>query len=466
MRLEARAVAAALLLLVSGAAAFEETKATDVRWMTLDPGHFHASLVQKEMYPGVSKKVDVYAPLGQDLFEHLNRIARFNARRDAPTAWELEVHTGPDFLARMLKEKPGNVVVLSGRNRGKLERVQKSLDAGLHTLVDKPWILEASELPALEKALATADQKGVVAYDIMTERFEVTSELQKELVNDKEAFGSLVPGSEQEPAVYMESVHHLKKVVAGAPNMRPAWFFDTAEQGEGVNDIGTHLVDLVQWTLYPEQALDAKKDFQLVAAQRWPTPIPLSEFRTVTASDFPESIRARVKDDVLEYFCNSLVTYKLRGNAVKLSVIWDWQAAHGDTHYAYYRGTRARVEVRQGAKEKYRPELYVVPASAADKAAVQAAVAKRIAALQPRFPKVSVADLGSELRIDVPDALRITHEDHFAQVASRFLQYVRDRKTLPAWERPNMIAKYALTTQVIALARQRPVEPAARLAPK
>src|SRR5688572_32522194 len=38
----------------------------DVRFMTLDPGHFHAALVQKEMYPGVSPQVDVYAPLGPD----------------------------------------------------------------------------------------------------------------------------------------------------------------------------------------------------------------------------------------------------------------------------------------------------------------------------------------------------------------------------------------------------------------
>ena len=54
----------------------------------------------------------------------------------------------------------------------------------------------------------------------------------------------------------MESVHHLMKVVDGRPNIRPAWFFDTDEQGEGLNDIGTHLVDLVQWTLFPDQAID------------------------------------------------------------------------------------------------------------------------------------------------------------------------------------------------------------------
>jgi len=50
---------------------------TDVRLMAVDPGHFHAALVQKEMYPGVSERVDVYAPLGPDLTEHLNRVAAF-----------------------------------------------------------------------------------------------------------------------------------------------------------------------------------------------------------------------------------------------------------------------------------------------------------------------------------------------------------------------------------------------------
>ena len=58
----------------------------EVKIITLDPGHFHAALVQKRMYPGVSRRVDIYAPLGFDLTEHLNRIARFNLRADDPTA--------------------------------------------------------------------------------------------------------------------------------------------------------------------------------------------------------------------------------------------------------------------------------------------------------------------------------------------------------------------------------------------
>src|SRR5213593_38802 len=70
---------------------------TEVRFMTLDPGHFHAGLVQKEMYRGASRTVHVYAPIGADLTEHLNRIAAFNTRKENPTSWELEIHACPDF---------------------------------------------------------------------------------------------------------------------------------------------------------------------------------------------------------------------------------------------------------------------------------------------------------------------------------------------------------------------------------
>ncbi len=445
-----------------------EPSVKEIRFVTLAPGHFHAALVQKEMYPGVSPKVHVYAPLGPDLVDHLGRVSRFNVRAENPTAWQLEVHTGPDFLERLLHERAGNAVVISGRNRGKIDAIQSSLDAGLNALVDKPWILESPDLPKLEHALDTAEKQGLVSLDIMTERFEVTSELQRELVNDPATFGTLLPGSEAEPAVYMESVHHLMKTVAGAPNIRPTWFFDTEQQGEGLNDIGTHLVDLVQWTLFPEQTLDYKKDVKLMRAQRWPTTIPRADFRRVTREDFPPGVASHVKDDALEYFCNTLVSYSLRGTHVTLNVIWDWEAppGAGDSHFAYYGGSRAKVEVRQGAAEKHRPELYVVPNAAKDKLLVLAAVQKRIAALQQRYPGTGVVDLGAELRIAIPDRLRVGHEEHFAQVTQRFLRYVRDRRTLPAWERPNMLAKYAVTTEGTSLARRSPPQAAERRAPR
>jgi predicted dehydrogenase len=441
----------------------------DVRLMTVDPGHFHAALVQKEMYPGVSERVDVYAPMGTDLTEHLNRIAAFNKRSERPTTWDVQVHTGPDFFQRMLRERPGNVVILSGRNRGKIAQIGESVNAGLHVLADKPWILKSDDLPMVAAALAAADAKGVVAYDIMTERFEATNSLQRALVNDKATFGDLLSGTAEEPAVYMESVHYLKKVVAGAPNIRPPWFFDTAEQGEGFNDIGTHLVDLVQWTLFPEQAIDASSDIRVLSAQRWPTTISEPDFRSVTnEARFPQSLSASVKDGTLEYFCNTLVSYTLRGNHIKLNVIWDWEppAGGGDTHFAVYRGTRARIEVRQIRADRYLPELFVVPAGAALKPQVLAAVTAKIEALKKDYPGLAVEDRGSELRIRIPDALRVGHEAHFAQVTASFLKYLRDRRTLPAWERPNMLAKYYVTTKGTELSRNGPPRPAPRIAPR
>jgi len=123
-------------------------------------------------------------------------------------------------------------------------------------LADKPWIIRSADLPALEAALATSARTGLVAYDIMTERYEITSILQRDLVNNADIFGSVVPGTLDEPGVFLESVHHLMKSVAGVPLRRPAWFFDTTQQGEGLTDVGTHLVDLVPWMLFPNQALD------------------------------------------------------------------------------------------------------------------------------------------------------------------------------------------------------------------
>jgi len=75
-------------------------------------------------------------------------------------------------------------------------------------------------------------------------------------------------------------------------------------------------------------------------------------------------------------------------------------------------------------------------------------------------------DIPDQIKVTVPDALRVGHEAHFAQVASSFLKYVRDRSALPAWERPNMLAKYYTTTAGAELSRQSPPKPADRIAPR
>ncbi len=441
---------------------------TDVRLMTLDPGHFHAALLHGEMHAAVDPRVDIFAPVGPDLVAHLHRLAACNRRQARPTSWAWEVHAGPDFLERMLHDRPGNVVVLSGRNRDKIDQILASVRAGLSVLADKPWVLRSADIPKLEAALADADARGVVAYDIMTERFEATHALQRALVNDEPTFGRIQPGTLEEPAVYMESVHYLKKVVAGAPNIRPAWFFSTEDQGEGLNDVGTHLVDLVQWTLFPDQSISTA-DVQLLDAQRWPTRISESDFRSVTnAPGFPPELGGSIVGGHFEYYCNTLVAYSLRGVHARLHIAWDWEPldALGDTHFAYYRGTKSRIEVRQTRGDGFRPELYVVPNDSAAKGRVLSAVRAKVAALQGEYPGIAAVDRAGEIHLSIPDALRVGHEAHFAQVAATFLECLSDRSRLPPWERPNMVAKYHVATRGTELSREHPPAVAPRLAPR
>jgi len=61
--------------------------AGEVKLVTLDPGHFHAALVQKSMYEQVDPRVHVFAPAGPDVAEHLARIEAYNTREEDPTAW-------------------------------------------------------------------------------------------------------------------------------------------------------------------------------------------------------------------------------------------------------------------------------------------------------------------------------------------------------------------------------------------
>src|SRR5207244_286077 len=127
-----------------------------VQLITLDPGHFHAALVQKSMYPDVDSVVHVYSPGGDDLKFHLDRVNGYNTRAESPTHWKEEVYTGADFFDKMIAEKKGNVVVLSGNNQKKTEYISKSLEAGFNVLADKPMVISSADFELLKNAFKTA----------------------------------------------------------------------------------------------------------------------------------------------------------------------------------------------------------------------------------------------------------------------------------------------------------------------
>ena len=328
-----------------------------VKLINLAPGHFHASLVQKTMYKDVDPEVHVYAPDGPEVQSYLNRIKDYNSRAENPTSWEEKVYKGGDYLEKMLSEKPGNVMVVSGNNAKKTEYILKTVEAGINVLADKPMVISPEKFPMLEKAFETASKNGVLLYDIMTERHEITTMLQKELSQMPELFGTLQKGTAEEPAITKESVHHFSKIVSGKPLIRPPWFFDVSQQGEGIVDVNTHLVDLIQWEAFPEVILK-KSDVEIVSGKRWTTDLSPAMFKKVTGLDsWPEYLEKDVENQLLKVYSNGEINYKLKGIHAKASVIWNYEApaGTGDTHYSMMRGSKCNLVIRQGEAKVISP---------------------------------------------------------------------------------------------------------------
>ena len=61
---------------------------------------------------------------------------------------------------------------------------------------------------------------------------------------------------------------------------------------------------------------------------------------------------------------------------------------------------------------------------------------------------------GADIRLVVPEKFRVGHEEHFGQVTNRFFEYVTSPKSLPAWETPYMLAKYAVSTAGVEIGRE------------
>lgn len=427
----------------------------EVKIMTLDPGHFHAGLVQKSMYDQVDPKVHIYAPEGPDVQDHLNRIEGFNTREENPTSWETEVYTGDDFLEKMLTEKPGNVVVISGNNAKKTEYIFEAVNAGLNVLADKPMVIEPEEFSLLEQAFDVAKENDVLLYDIMTERYSITTILQKELSQIPEVFGELKPGTPEEPSITKESVHHFFKYVSGNPLKRPAWFFDVHQQGEGIVDVTTHLVDLIQWEAFPEVILE-KNDVEIVSADRWTTDLTAEQFERVTLLDeYPEYLVKDVEDGILKVYSNGAFTYKLKDVYAKVSVIWNYQAPEGagDTHYSIMRGTSSNLIIKQGEEQNYKPTLYIEATDDQDSESFAGALDKAINQdLADKYPGLKLQEVDDKTwMMEVPEKYKVGHEAHFAQVTEKYLRFLQQGH-LPEWEVPNMIVKYYTIAQAMRAA--------------
>lgn len=426
----------------------------EVKLVLLNPGHFHASLLQKNKLSQVNDSVYVYAPQGVELEQYLTTIKSFNLREEQPTSWQEQVYSDSDYLEKMLSEKSGNVVVLAGNNREKTNYISQAVNSGYNVLSDKPMAINAEDFKLLVQAYQDAEKNGVLLYDMMTERFDELNIIEKELINNKELFGELIDGTEEEPAIFMESVHHFYKEVAGKTLVRPPWYYDVEQQGEGIADVTTHLIDLVNWKCFPEQEIDYKNDVKVTNATHWATELSLQDFTNSTKSDsFPAYLSKYVDNSRLKVNANGTLNYQVKGKNIALKVLWNYVApvGGGDTFTSAVKGSKAILTTVQDKEHNFVKQLFIEKAEGVNEDVFRHNLEKSVEDIKKMYPFVSLTESNGKFQIVIPIENRSNHEAHFGLVAKNYFDFLVNRN-MPEWEITNTLAKYYITTTAVEMA--------------
>ncbi len=442
-----------VLMVISANSSFvnvlPKTGQTDppVKLIILDPGHGHATFMQGSMNPAIDPEVHIYAPAGPDVQQYMNSIQKANTRKTNPTNWKLILYTGPDYVEKMIADKKGNAVLISGNNSKKSAYIARTIKAGFHVIADKPMAI--TDFKSLENSFETAARKKVVLFDPMDLRYDISNILQKELAQIPELFGILQKGTLENPALVQANLHHYLKGPAGQTGVRPGWFFDVDQQGHGIVDVSTHLVDLNQWLSFPGKSLNYKTDVKVISSREWPSKLTPSEFKLVTKLDkYPDYLKKDVKDSILSVYSNGEMNYTIKGIHSKVTVLWNYKEPPGssDTHYSLMRGTKADLEIRQGADEQYKAILFIKPHPGADLAEFGKQIYAALPKLQEKYPETEFIRKGDQWEVK-PGKFQRTNS---AEVA---INYIRNGK-MPEWEAPNMIAKYFTTIEALKKAER------------
>ena len=222
-------------------------------------------------------------------------------------------------------------------------------------------------------------------------------------------------------------------------------------------DVGTHLADLALWFIAPDQPVDHRADIRVLDADRWPLVLSEDQFRFVTLlPGYPPELAHRMVEGQLYYAGNNSATFAVRGVHVRLTTKWEFESAPGggDTHNAAAHGTRPTIAIRHEPGQ--RPELFVTPVDPADHADLARDADREVCRPRSGISPISRSRIAArKLRIVIPDDLRTGHESHFAAVMDEYARYFHTPRAVPAWERPNLLAKYFITTKAVELARRK-----------
>jgi hypothetical protein len=287
--------------------------------------------------------------------------------------------------------------------------------------------------------------------DLMTSRYSILTRLIHQVVHTPELFGAFATPDDGAPTIDIGSVHHLYKRVNGQPLRRPAWYYDTMIQGDGLVDVQSHMVEQTQWWVLGDTGGDFERDIVLDAAHRWTTPVPLELFHDSTGlSAYPEALQPSVHDGVLQYACNGEIRYRLHGVSVRQTAQWRQREPEGasDLHSITVRGSRCSVLVRQGQETGYRAELHLEPATGIK---LESLLRSVMASWQEHFPGLSFVPSPVGFRLLPPPGSDHGHETHFSLVLNAFLEHL-DRATWPEALRARLRLRYTLLARAQDLA--------------
>lgn len=419
-------------------------KDSEIKIIQLNPTHSHAATAQNEHLPQIDTNVFVYTPDKSEVTAYLERIHFLNTRKNNPTKWNEVVYSGADYLKKMVEDKKGNVVVIAGNNRVKIEYIEQSVNAGMNVFSDKPMVINKTGFERLKDAYAVAQQKNVLMFDMMTERYNLMNRIQRSLMMDTVLFGKMQYGSPEHPAIMESSVHHFYR---GGKGNRPYWFFDVAEEGEGIADVATHLIDLTFWKTFPDEVIDYNNDVKVVSAQHSPIDITETQFKTATSlSKVPESLHQYMKDTILKVYANGDITYRVKGVYATVKVDWNFEPpkGSGDLRSAYAKGSECTLLIKQEYGQA--PKLYARKGEKTGQKDFEDNLKQSVANLQTQYPGISLSKEYEDFQIVIPPDLKIYSDPIF----SVFIGYLVNRD-MPEWEIPNTIAKYYITTTALEM---------------
>ena len=148
------------------------------------------------------------------------------------------------------------------------------------------------------------------------------------------------------------------------------------------------------------------------------------------------------------------MTYQIKGVWAKVSAEWKYSAPEGggDSHYSIMRGSICDLIIRQTANEKFLTTLYIENVKGMGMTDFRSKLKDVLGSLQ--YDSLVIENVNDKtLKINIPGKYRVSHEEHFAQVTSKFLEYLNEGK-LPEWEVHGMITKYFTTTSALKMAKE------------